>query len=45
MGSRRMSLRDAFALAYTRRRVTWPNRSFMKQLIAYELELQKKGTH
>lgn len=43
MGSRRMSLRDAFALAYTRRRVTWPNRSFMKQLIAYELELQKKG--
>mmetsp|Transcript_27920 Transcript_27920/g.56554 ORF Transcript_27920/g.56554 Transcript_27920/m.56554 type:complete len:127 (+) Transcript_27920:139-519(+) len=43
MGSRGMRLRDAFALTYSRRRVTWPNRSFMKQLIAYEGALQAKG--
>jgi hypothetical protein len=43
MGSKRLSLREAFALVYARRRVAWPNRTFMRQLVAYELELQEQG--
>jgi hypothetical protein len=31
----RMSLRAAFALVHSKRPVIWPNRSFMRQLIAY----------
>ncbi|KAJ1464660.1 hypothetical protein T484DRAFT_1868277 [Baffinella frigidus] len=40
MGSKRMTLKEAFAQTYTRRKVAWPNRTFMKQLIAYEKTLQ-----
>jgi hypothetical protein len=35
--------RAAFTLAHAKRPVVWPNRSFMRQLIAYELLLQEKG--
>jgi hypothetical protein len=43
MSSKKMSLLDAFEQTYKARRVTWPNRAFMKQLIEYEHELQLKG--
>ncbi|EKX46104.1 hypothetical protein GUITHDRAFT_86883 [Guillardia theta CCMP2712] len=43
MASNGMSLFDAFRLTYSRRRVAWPNRSFMQQLIQYETKLQKEG--
>mmetsp|Transcript_60554 Transcript_60554/g.143462 ORF Transcript_60554/g.143462 Transcript_60554/m.143462 type:complete len:101 (+) Transcript_60554:3-305(+) len=38
-----MTLKEAFAQTYTRRKVAWPNRTFMKQLIAYEKTLQDQG--
>lgn len=40
MAAHSMSLLEAFALCYHHRRVIWPNRSFMQQLIAYERVLQ-----
>ena len=43
MTSKKMSLLEAFEQTYNARRVTWPNRTFMQQLIEYEHELQKKG--
>jgi len=43
MASKRLSLYEAFQLTYTRRRVTWPNRAFMRQLIVYERKLQGDG--
>lgn len=42
MASERMTLLEAFATCYHHRRVTWPNRSFMKQLISYEAQINKK---
>eukprot|EP00947_MAST-08B_sp_MAST-8B-sp1_P000798 g798.t1 len=38
-----MSLRDAFTLCRTRRKVARPNRSFARQLIEYEAMLQNEG--
>ena len=43
MTSKKMSLLDAFEQTYRARRVTWPNRAFMKQLIEYEHEIQLQG--
>jgi protein-tyrosine phosphatase len=43
MASRHMCLLDAFSLVFHARRVIWPNRAFMQQLIDYELALQQKG--
>lgn len=43
MRLQRLSLRAAFALVHSKRPVVWPNRSFMRQLIAYEVSLQQKG--
>jgi protein-tyrosine phosphatase len=43
MAARRMSLFEAFQLVYSRRRVVWPNRAFVQQLIDYEHKLQKGG--
>jgi predicted protein tyrosine phosphatase len=43
MTSKKMSLLEAFERTYNARRVTWPNRTFMKQLIEYEHELQLRG--
>ena len=43
MISKKLSLIQAFERTYNARRVTWPNRTFMKQLIDYERELQLKG--
>ncbi len=43
MASKRLSLYEAFQLTYSRRRVAWPNRSFMRQLIVYERKLQSDG--
>ena len=43
MSTKKMSLLNAFEKTYNARRVTWPNRAFMKQLIEYEHELQLKG--
>ena len=43
MASKRLSLYQAFQLCYSRRRVVWPNRSFMLQLIEFEKKLQVKG--
>ena len=42
MASKRQTLYEAFQLCYSRRRVVWPNRSFMLQLIAFEKKLQVK---
>lgn len=40
MAAKRLTLYQAFQLCYSKRRVIWPNRSFMRQLIEYEKELQ-----
>jgi len=39
-----MPLREAFALVHSRRKVAWPNRSFMRQLIAYEHSVHGRST-
>ena len=43
MAARHMRLIDAFSLVFNARRVVWPNRAFMQQLINYESVLQRKG--
>jgi hypothetical protein len=40
MAAKRLTLYQAFQLCYSKRRVVWPNRSFMQQLIEYEKKLQ-----
>ena len=42
MTSKKLSLLDAFTTTYKARKVTWPNRTFLQQLIEYERQLQSK---
>mmetsp|Transcript_83457 Transcript_83457/g.223436 ORF Transcript_83457/g.223436 Transcript_83457/m.223436 type:complete len:228 (-) Transcript_83457:75-758(-) len=42
MSSQKIPLLEAFVKVYKARRVVWPNRSFMAQLIGFERHLQKK---